>query len=307
MTRSGTPPDLDALLAPLPDEEAERLREMWHLTPDAPPGADALPSPDEAWASMDAALSARPAPRDRAPVRLAPRRRWRWAAAAVLPLLAVALGLWLLRPDVTLAPPGDPTPLTLADGTAVQLRAGSRLAEVPRLFGGARLVRLTGEAAFDVTTDGSRFVVETEQARVEVLGTRFTVRAWPEEEETTIALLEGRVRLESLHDAAEAEVVPGEVWRVRRSLDRTTADVDAASAWREGAFVYKDRPLREILADVSRRYGVEIVAPASLRGRQVSVSLRHPESAEAVLNDLALALGFRYRARSDGFEILPLR
>ena len=42
------------------------------------------------------------------------------------------------------------------------------------------MVRLTGEAYFDVVEEDAPFVVETFNAEVRVLGTRFNVRAWPE-------------------------------------------------------------------------------------------------------------------------------
>ena len=68
--------------------------------------------------------------------------------------------------------------------------------------------------------------------------------------------------------------------------------------------MYNDRPLGDVLGDVERRFGVDLGAtPAALRQRRVSVALRAPDSAEAVVRDLALAFGLRYRARSGGFDL----
>ena len=305
---SPLPPDVAALLAALPEDEADRLREMWRLVPASAPGADGLPSPDEAWARIEAALpmASRPRAADRPAARPA-RRAWRWAA---VPALAVALGVWAwARPATQTAPAGPPAAVTLADGTTVLLRAGSTLAVERRLFGGDRVVRLDGEALFAVAADGSRFAVEAGPARVEVLGTRFSVRAWPDEGEATVALEEGIVRLVPRDDPdAAVELAPGDVARVGAEARRAAAldlDVATAGAWRDDAFVYKDRPLGEVLRDVARRYGVEVRAAPALGRRRVSVALREPTSAQDVLGDLSLALGLRFRPRADGFDVLP--
>ncbi|MDR1281844.1 MAG: FecR family protein [Opitutaceae bacterium] len=68
--------------------------------------------------------------------------------------------------------------ITLRDGTRITLNANGSLV-YPNDFGPyARVVKLSGEAFFDVARDTARpFVVETDSLRIRVLGTRFNVRA----------------------------------------------------------------------------------------------------------------------------------
>ena len=54
------PPDVEATLATLPDDEAARLRALWDAGPITPPDADALPTGDDAWAQLDALASEDP-------------------------------------------------------------------------------------------------------------------------------------------------------------------------------------------------------------------------------------------------------
>ena len=75
-------------------------------------------------------------------------------------------------------PAGQRMQMTLADGSHVQLNAGTTL-EYPVVFDRkARRVKLSGEALFEVTHDSSHpFIVETFATDIQVLGTKFNVLA----------------------------------------------------------------------------------------------------------------------------------
>ena len=323
------PPDMAALLDPLGDE-AHGLREVWTLVGD-PPAADRAET-DRSLVRLREAVAGEPArPGDAPPDR--PRRALRPAAArpgvgsgraprvgraawrllgtsAAVVLTAVAAWtVWGLQPVTVTAPAGAPTRITLADGTAVTLNSGSAL-RAPRRFGRVREVDLVGEAYLDVARSGVPFVLTTPDAEVAVLGTRFGVRAWParagEAGGTTVALVEGSVRLRNRARPGRAVVLaPGDVRRVAGASPPAVvaATPEAVLAWRAGDFVYKDRPLGEILADVERRFGIALTASPELARRRVSVALRAPAGAEPVVRDLALAFSLRYRARADGFDL----
>ena len=219
-----------------------------------------------------------------------------------------------------------PVAVALPDGSTVTLNSGSALRRTRGFgrMGSAREVRLVGEAYFSVARSRAPFVVRTAGARVTVLGTRFGVRTWGEdggredgaredggredggrEGATVVALLSGRVVLAPEGDAGAAVVLaPGEVGRIARGAPvAVRGGVEEALAWRAGDLVYKDRPLAVVLGDVERRFGVVVVADAALGRRRVSVALRRPASAEAVVRDLATAFGLRYSRRADGFEL----
>ena len=315
---NGRAPDLDRVLVALPADEAERLREVWALAALAAPDDDLDAEAAVRTERLLAALAAEapvqaplttPTPRaDRAPRaggRLPHRRKV--AGTAALVALAAIGALWAGRPVVVEATAGERVAVRLPDGSAVTLNSGTTLRRA-RGFGrdGAREVTLEGEAFFDVAEGAAPFVVRTFDAEVTVLGTRFGVRAWPAEgEATTVALVSGRVRL-TAGDGASVMLRPGEVGHAAAGASplADAGGVEAALAWRAGDLVFKDRPLDVILNDVGRRFGVGVTAePASLGLRRVSVALRDPASAEAVVRDLATALGLRYRARAGGFDL----
>lgn len=318
---------LDRVLEGVPPDEAAWLRAVWDLAGNTEPVA--APDPDaveQALAQVQARLSLpalTPLPPASRHDRVAhpPRQMRRWlpvwhrpivgAGLAVAVVLLLAVGMfWWQQPLVQTAPPGERRTLTLPDGSRVELNSGAQL-YYRRHFGAARTVRLDGEAFFDVTHAPRPFVVETFNARIEVLGTRFGVRAWPEEPEpvTTVALVSGRVSLAPEGDPAQAVLLqPGQTRQVARGIASLPAPsgltVAEATAWRNGDLVFKDQPLQIILDEVERRFALTLgVQPGSLARQRLNLALRQPSDAEMVLRDLATALGLHYRETAGGYEL----
>jgi ferric-dicitrate binding protein FerR (iron transport regulator) len=196
----------------------------------------------------------------------------------------------------------------LPDGSSVELNGGSRVRYAPH-FGDERAVSLYGEAFFDVAAETRPFIVETFNARIRVLGTRFNVRAWqgPYEEGTSVSLEAGRVELAPRAGTAQPVVMaPGETRLVRQAASYTLDQItpEDATAWRRGELVFKDQPLGVILRDVERRFALDIkLVPRALATVRLHLALREPRSAEDVVRDLALANGLRYRETATGFEM----
>lgn len=84
--------------------------------------------------------------------------------------------------------------LFLTDGTTILLQPRGTVSYSKDLTGNRRDVQLRGEAFFDVAKDKDRpFVISTENVTVKVLGTSFSVKAYENAEEVTVAVKTGRV------------------------------------------------------------------------------------------------------------------
>jgi ferric-dicitrate binding protein FerR (iron transport regulator) len=184
--------------------------------------------------------------------------------------------------------------LTLSDGTKIWLNAMSEL-EFPVQFNSdQREVILIGEAYFEVAHNKNKpFIVHSLNQSVKVLGTSFNIKAYPEEEVIRTTLLEGKLSV----GAGENGVIltPGmesAFYRGNNNIETYNADVDMATAWRSGYFVFNNEDLQIMLNVLSRWYGVAFETPKH-RGSAETFSGRFYkyDTIDNILKSITLAGG----------------
>lgn len=88
--------------------------------------------------------------------------------------------------------------ITLPDGSKVILNAGTTITYPNAFVSKNREVEINGEAFFEVAHDAEHpFIVKANQINVEVLGTRFNVKAYEEDDWIEVSLSEGKVEVQS--------------------------------------------------------------------------------------------------------------
>lgn len=160
-----------------------------------------------------------------------------------------------------IVPFGQRASVILADGTRINLNAGSTLRYPARFTGQTRNVDLEGEGFFKVAHDSSHpFIVKTKMLNVKVLGTMFNLRAYTSEQ-TEVTLTEGKVEVESNDQANKITMRPRD--QVLYSEDngmvlKQDMNTDFIFSWIKGEGVYVNKLLAEICADLERRFNVSI-------------------------------------------------
>ena len=237
-----------------------------------------------------------------------------WAAgwAAVL-LVAFVSSYWLWEhrqeavPDgamnVVSVPLGQRTELMLADGTKVYLNAGSTLS-YPSAFGqGNRKVELDGEAYFEVTRNEAKpFVVHTQMCDVEVLGTKFNVEAYAEQNAFSTALMEGSVKVGNNY--READVVflePNERVELKAGeLNVQSIDDYDVYRWREGLICFTNENFISLMKRIEKYYGVKLVVEnGELAKHSFSGKFRISDGVDNLLRVLRRDVRFRYERSAD--------
>lgn len=190
---------------------------------------------------------------------IAPRRtrlRQLAAASAVAVLALSAAMVASERPAYLLAdlrsPTGQWRTHTLADGSRLTL--GSNSAVNVLFSAGERHVELVrGDILVDVAKDAQRpFIVDSGQAAIRALGTRFTVRK--DDGATILSMLESTV-LAQVPQHPAAVVQAGQRARITRDGVGPLTAIDAASlqdAWRAHQLVVDDQPLADVLDELAR-------------------------------------------------------
>ena len=108
---------------------------------------------------------------------------------------------------------------------------------------------LTGEAYFEVTkqSDGTPFVVKTDQYSVLVKGTKFNVSSYPEDISAKTTLLEGSIDI--LYKGRHIPVAPGELLSLDKqngSFSRQRVQASQYKSWTEGRVEYDKITLNEL-------------------------------------------------------------
>lgn len=173
-----------------------------------------------------------------------------------------------MRQDVTVAnqiisvPAGQRLNLTLPDGTNVWLNAKTRL-EYPVSFNKkTRLVKLDGQAYFDVAKNPDvPFLVETKSGVVEALGTKFDVLAYSDTHQFEAALMEGKVKVNMIDDPSQILILtPNNKASIRNGkLEAEFVGDFSQYQWKEGLISFRNEPFYQIMHSFEKVYDIKIV------------------------------------------------
>lgn len=195
-------------------------------------------------------------------------------------------------------PKGGQYQIILSDGTKVYLNAASSLKYPEQFKGNKRVVELIGEAYFEVSHQPSKpFLVKSGQQTIRVLGTQFNVNAYPEESKLKTTLLKGSVMV-SINDTRNSKIlIPGQQSVIERnSIQVRNADVEEATAWKNGYFKFNEEPLESIMRKLSRWYNVEVSFRDRISPDQVfSGRVSRFEAVSSVLEALELTGGVHFK------------
>jgi len=198
----------------------------------------------------------------------------KYAAILILPLfLALSYSIYLnfapkkqetVSYELT-CPIGIRTQAVLPDGTKVWLNAKSSIKYQLPFVQNERNIKLSGEAFFEVTKNQeSPFIIESQNSFVKVLGTKFNVRSYPEDEEIAVALEEGSVDFKTTNSenkTIQSVLKPNEYLvytKADKSLSVTSENIGKFISWRQNRLVLDETPIREVAVLLSRWYGVQV-------------------------------------------------
>lgn len=153
--------------------------------------------------------------------------------------------------------------IILSDGSKVTLDKGSSFA-YPESFNNTekREVNLNGEAFFEVVKNTeSPFIVNVNNGKVEVLGTKFNVRAWDKTGGVTVAVSEGRVALADSTQLNSVIITKNRMSRLSKEgilSEPVEIDLSEYLSWMSKQIYFKNTTVSEVLSQLERWYDVNI-------------------------------------------------
>jgi ferric-dicitrate binding protein FerR (iron transport regulator) len=220
---------------------------------------------------------------------------------------------------------GSKGTVVLPDGSKVWLNSGSELIYPPDLsLKGNRKVKLIGEAFFDIrkNTDNP-FYIKTKKVNIKVLGTKFNVKSYPDEEDVKATLISGEILLYKdkeedkavhLNRPHQQAVIRGRDFETRSNnnsnnnipieagkVEKTKIRINQidepalAVSWKEGQLKFKKESFKSLSKRLERWYDVDISFKDDKLKEITFTGTFEKENIEQVLHALSLSYPFNYK------------
>ncbi|QEC43329.1 FecR family protein [Pseudobacter ginsenosidimutans] len=210
--------------------------------------------------------------------------------------------------------------LTLTDGSRIWLNAGSSVTYPIAFTGSERNLNINGEAYLEIAHDQDRpFYVTKGDMRVKVLGTRFNVNAYDDENGMTVTLLEGRVKVrkgneeELLKPGQQAQIayaIPGDQ-KARPGIKTEPgirivkdADLERVMAWKNGLFNFEGADLETVMRQLEKWYAITVIYEKDVPALRLGGEMKRDESLLDVL-EILKRIGVNYRIE-EGRKLIVL-
>ena len=161
-------------------------------------------------------------------------------------------------------PYGKRFDIVLSDNSKVYLNSGSILRyPVKFLNNQIREVFLEGEAFFDISEDEKNiFRVNSNGINVEVYGTKFNFKNYPEDYVSDVVLVNGSVGISNSENKSITKLSPGfkgSVDKENYKVEKVKINTKIYTSWIEGQVVFRGESFNQIIKKLERLYNVTII------------------------------------------------
>lgn len=162
------------------------------------------------------------------------------------------------------APRGEKSKVVLSDSTVIWLNSSSKIELKNNYNVLNRKVMLEGEAYFEVTKNTRLpFKVSTRDLEISVLGTKFNIIAYPDENITETSVLEGRVEVKTKIKPATKKAILKQNQKVTYHKNNNTLTYNSANpnvdiAWMHNMLIFDNEHYLKVFNKLEKWYGVEI-------------------------------------------------
>lgn len=222
---------------------------------------------------------------------------WRYAIGAAASLALLITAFFLLRKNPAAQIQAEYANIlmhTFSEGTTTLVNDGSSMTYDVEAWENVRRLNLKGEAFFSVTK-GKPFIVNTSNGSVEVLGTKFNVRAWGNV--LHVECYEGSVSVKS--NGADTILKEKQSVLVKNGkMEALRAITHQNPLWMTGTgtSMFFEEDVQEVFAELERQYNIEVKYNAP--SKSFSGNFSH-DSLEVALNNICKPLGLNYTLSND--------
>ena len=219
-------------------------------------------------------------------------------AASVIIIAGLSYMFYLLsgvygEKEVIFETGAEKSRIELSDGSIVWLNKNSKLTYPETFQENERLVKLSGEAFFEIERDTNRpFIINTSDASVKVLGTSFSIETNDRAKTTIVRVATGLVEFKVKSSKKESVFLKkGEMATFEKEakvLNKEIMQNENAFAWKTGKLIFRNKPFQEAVNEISKYYQKKMVISDSSVNDQPFNGYFENQSFEEVVDVLKL-------------------
>jgi len=196
-------------------------------------------------------------------------------AAVLAIIIATNYFVYNIKPETKVAPlswqeinvpRGNRMKIVLPDSTSIWLNNETKLRYASNFSSGNREVELSGEAYFEVKHDSENpFTVKIGNRKIKVLGTKFSVNAYPEDQIIETSLISGSVQFQNdqkINGISDFMLEPGSsMFYDKKNNSISTQKIQSTyyQYWENGVYAFKDEKFENLALKIRRIFNIEIV------------------------------------------------
>jgi transmembrane sensor len=241
-----------------------------------------------------------------------------WYSIAASVILIAAIGIFFIWRQYGVKPAtltannvvstahGERKKVLLADGSVIWLSSESSLSYPTAFVGTTREITFNGEAFFDIAHDKTHpFIVHTGKIAVQVLGTTFNIKAYPTQQNLSVALITGKVNFTD--GKTQQLLAPGKriVYAVGTGKIKVESieDTAALTTRRDGVYEYKNVRVEDIADDINRNFDVKVNVEGAVKDCLFYGRIKPGESPDKFLHKLGRIVNAEIIKQKDTYTI----
>jgi transmembrane sensor len=206
---------------------------------------------------------------------------------------------------------GERKLINLLDGSSVILNGASVLSIAKDYNKENRVLKINGEAFFEVAKDKSRpFIVISGNSITTALGTSFKVKNYNGRPDMSIMLSTGKVSVKEISNNEEITkemlLLPGEVVRIYdyKASEKTQFEEQELNNWKDGKLSFSMANMNEVKEKLYDMYGVSVVATNLPSNKNLAFTGSfQQENLKSVLEAISFVNHFTYEIKDDKIYI----
>jgi transmembrane sensor len=206
-----------------------------------------------------------------------------------------------------IAPRGQKSNVILPDGTKAFLNSGSMLRYDNFFAKKYRMVELVGEAYFEVSANEKLpFIIHAGDIEVKVLGTKFNVMAYPEDNFIETMVKEGKVTVTDRRGSSRIILTANQratFNKTSRQMLMNDAKPDLYTSWKENLLTFDNENFGDVIKKLERWYDVKILVEGTDSIRDRFTLTIKSESLREVLELISLTTNIEYTIKANEVTI----